>query len=70
MLVVATSKTLHVSLMLRVDKRRGENKHAANKSMDVRAKQLLSYEHCLLTFGLRLIGFAPRHLNRWAFSLT
>jgi hypothetical protein len=38
--------------------------------MDVRAKQLLSYLRCPLNFGLRAIGFAPRHLNRYAFSLA
>ncbi|HLM62156.1 MAG TPA: ankyrin repeat domain-containing protein [Pyrinomonadaceae bacterium] len=39
---------------------------ASNKSMDVRAKQLLSYLACPLNFTLSLAGFAPRHLNRYA----
>ena len=37
-----------------------------NNSMDVRAKQRLCLETCVVTFGLRVGGFAPRHLNRWA----
>jgi hypothetical protein len=32
--------------------------------MDVRAKQLLSYQTCVLNSELRGGGFAPRHLNR------
>jgi len=32
--------------------------------MDVRRKQLLSYECRLLSFGLRVACFRPRHLNR------
>lgn len=40
-------------------------KHASNNSMDVRRKQRLSYQTGLLTFGLRVTGFRPRHLNRW-----
>ena len=36
----------------------------SNKSMDVRAKQRLSYLACPLNFGGRGNGFAPRHLNR------
>ena len=32
--------------------------------MDVRAKQRLSYQSCPLNSELRVIGFAPRHLNR------
>jgi hypothetical protein len=45
-----------------------ENNGRHNKSMDVRAKQLLSYQPCVLNFGLRGGGFAPRHLKRWAAS--
>ena len=36
-----------------------------NKSMDVRAKQLLSYLACLVSLKLRGGGFATRHLSRW-----
>ena len=35
--------------------------------MDVRAKQLLSYQRILFNSELRAGGFAPRHLNRSAF---
>ena len=38
----------------------------SNKSMDVRAKQRLSYQHFSFNSELRGSGFAPRHLNRWA----
>ena len=38
----------------------------ANKSMDVRAKQRLSYLAYPLSFNLRVGGFAPRHLSRCA----
>jgi hypothetical protein len=34
--------------------------------MDVRAKQLLSYQRCPLNFSGLGSGFAPRHLSRWA----
>ena len=34
--------------------------------MDVRAKQRLSYQRLSLNFSLRVSGFAPRHLNRYA----
>jgi len=40
---------------------------APNNSMDVRAKQRISYLGCPLNFGVRGGGFAPRHFNRWAF---
>jgi len=43
-----------------------ENKDASNKSMDVRAKQRLCLETCVVTFGGLGGGFAPRHLNRCA----
>jgi hypothetical protein len=36
--------------------------------MDVRAKQRLCYLACLFFLTLRVAGFAPRHLSRWAFS--
>jgi hypothetical protein len=36
----------------------------SNTSMDVTAKQLLSYQTYSLNFMLRVDGFAPRHLNR------
>jgi hypothetical protein len=39
----------------------------ANNSMDVRAKQRLSYERRPLNFSGLGCGFAPRHLNRWLF---
>ena len=45
-------------------KGRGKNKNAANNSMDVRAKQLLSYERCSLAFRVRVAGFRPRQFNR------
>ncbi len=38
----------------------------SNNSMDVRAKQRLSYQCPLVTFGEFGGGFAPRHLNRCA----
>ena len=44
-----------------------ENKGQHNKSMDVRAKQRLSYRVFLVNSELRVIGFAPRHLNRSVF---
>jgi hypothetical protein len=37
---------------------------AANKSMDVSAKQQLCLETCVVTFGGLGGGFAPRHLRR------
>jgi len=45
------------------------NKNTPNKSMDVRAKQLLCYLACLLNSELRSGGFAPRHLSRSASAL-
>ena len=41
-----------------------EDNVPSNKSMDVRAKQRLCYQRRLLTFSLRVGGFAPRHLKR------
>ncbi len=41
-------------------------KAASNKSMDVRAKQQLSYRTGLFNSELRVFGFAPRHLKRSA----
>ena len=38
-----------------------------NKSMDVRAKQRLSYQSCVVNFTLCGSRFAPRHLNRSTF---
>ncbi len=38
--------------------------------MTVRAKQRLCYQRYLVTLNLRVAGFAPRDLNRWAFSLN
>lgn len=35
----------------------------ANRSVNVRAKQQLSYQHILLDFSLRVAGFAPGHLS-------
>ena len=35
----------------------------SNNSMDVSAKQRLCLLACVLNFGLRVIGFAPRHLS-------
>ena len=46
-------------------KRRGENNAPSNNSMDVRAKQRLSYRRFLVNSELRGGGFAPRHLNRY-----
>jgi hypothetical protein len=46
----------------------GENKRQPNKSMDMSAKQRLFYSRSVLNSTLRGGGFAPRHLNRWAFS--
>ena len=40
-----------------------------NNSMDVRAKQLLSYLACPFPLTLRGGGFAPRHLKRYAPAL-
>jgi hypothetical protein len=37
--------------------------------MDVRAKQRLSYQRRLLTFGGLGGGFAPRHLSRSLFPV-
>jgi hypothetical protein len=42
---------------------------ASNKSMDVRAKQRLSYRGVLFPQTCLVAGFAPRHLNRWAVLL-
>ncbi len=39
-------------------------KTQSNKSMDVRAKQRLCYQTCMVTFGGLDGGFAPRHLKR------
>ena len=41
-----------------------ENNGLSNKSMDVRAKQQLSYQRRPLNFSGLSGGFAPRHLNR------
>ena len=41
----------------------------SNNSMDVRAKQRLCYQTCVVTFGGRGGGFAPRHLNRYVASI-
>jgi len=60
------TKTLPVKSKLREVKRRAEDDDTPNNSMDVRAKQRLSYQRLLVTFSLRGGGFAPRHLNRWA----
>ncbi|MEJ7862207.1 MAG: hypothetical protein WKF90_11315 [Pyrinomonadaceae bacterium] len=38
----------------------------ANKSLDVRARAATFFSRCPFPFGLRVIGFAPRHLRRWA----
>ncbi|CAN5518580.1 hypothetical protein BH18ACI3_BH18ACI3_03300 [soil metagenome] len=46
-----------------------KGKGASNKSLDVRAKQRLCYQTCAVTVGLRVAGFAPRQLRRWAASL-
>ena len=48
------------------EKQARENNAPSNKSMDVRAKQRLCYQRCLFNFSLRVGGFAPRHLNRYA----
>ncbi len=45
-------------------KLRGYNNAPSNKSMDVRRKQLLSFNGFSLSLGLREGGFRPRHLNR------
>jgi len=42
-----------------------ENNDEPNNSMDVRAKQRLSYLACPLNFGGLGGGFAPRHLKRY-----
>jgi len=42
------------------------NNAVPNKSMDVRAKQRLSYQCSFFNSELCVFGFAPRHLNRWA----
>ena len=42
------------------------NNDTPNKSMDVRAKQRLSYQRLSLNSKLSVAGFAPRHLNRSA----
>ncbi len=42
----------------------------ANKSLDVRAKQRLSYQRLSLNFSGLSGGFAPRQLNRYAPKLT
>ena len=44
------------------------NKAQSNKSMDVRAKQRLSYRGCPLNSNGLGGGFAPRHLKRWIAS--
>lgn len=41
-----------------------EDKAASNKSLHRSAKQRLSYQRCLLTFGLRGGGFALGELRR------
>ncbi len=46
------------------------NYGAHNKSLDVRAKQRLSYRSCLFNSELREFGFAPRQFNRSVFFLT
>jgi hypothetical protein len=46
-----------------------ESKAQPNKSMDVRAKHLLSYQRHPLNFSGLGGGFGPRHLNRWSASL-
>ena len=46
------------------------NNAPPNNSMDVRAKQRLSYLACLFSLTLRGGGFAPRHLNRYAAELN
>jgi hypothetical protein len=43
-------------------------KATPNKSLDVRAKQLLCLVSCPLNSNGLGGGFAPRHLNRCAFS--
>ena len=43
------------------------NNGRANKSMDVRRKQLLSFLRCALKVGGLGGGFRPRHLKRYAF---
>jgi len=58
------NKALRVKSNLRVGKRRGEIKHASNKSLDVRAKQRLYYQTCVVTSGGLGGGFAPRQFNR------
>jgi len=42
----------------------------SNNSMDVRAKQRLCLLACPLNSELRVVGFAPRHLNRSAFRVA
>jgi len=59
------TKTLRVKSNLCEGKRRAEDGDTPNNSMDVRAKQLL-FKTCVVTFTLRVFGFAPRHLNRSA----
>lgn len=44
-----------------------ECNNAPNKSMDTSAKQRLSYQRLLSNAELRVIGFAPRYLNRSMF---
>jgi len=46
------------------------NNDTPNNSMDVRAKQRLSYQRRPLNFGGLGGGFAPRHLSRWTASLS
>jgi len=45
------------------------NNKKHNNSMDVRAKQRLCLLACPLNSELRVGGFAPRHLSRWASSV-
>ncbi len=48
---------------------RGVIETTQNKLLDVRAKQRHCYQRALVTFSLRVRGFAPRHLKLWAASL-
>ncbi len=45
-----------------------DNKDAPNNSINVSAKQLLSFNGFSLSLGLREGGFRPRHLSRCATS--
>ena len=44
----------------------GENKRAAQQIEGREGETAVFLSRCLLTFSLRVFGFAPRHLNRWA----